>query len=161
MSNKAVFLDRDGVVNRDRGDYTYSTDDFEFLPGVAESIAAFKKMGYLVIVITNQGGISKGVYTHDDVNDVHDTMCRALSEQGVRIDDVFYCPHHDINERCLCRKPGSLMIEKAIALYDIIPADSYMIGDRPRDIQAAERAGVQGILVEQNSDLSFTLNQIS
>lgn len=157
---KAIFLDRDGVINRDRGDYTFRIEDFELLHGTGTFIASMNERGYLVIIITNQGGISKGIYTHGSVEKLHDHMLKLLADLGARIDDIYYCPHHDINEKCLCRKPGSLMLEKAISRYGIDPARSYMIGDKNSDIMSAENVAVNGILVKQNSDLTSILDQI-
>ena len=155
---KDVFLARDGVINKDIGDYTYRIKDFSVLPGTVEFIRKMKENGYLVIVITNQGGISKGLYDHDAVNKVHDHLERILKEQNIVLDEIYYCPHHIINEKCLCRKPGSLLIEKALARFVIDPTISFMIGDRKRDLDAGEAAGVKGILVEQNAGLSTVLH---
>jgi D-glycero-D-manno-heptose 1,7-bisphosphate phosphatase len=159
--NKAVFLDRDGVINRDIQNYTYCIEDFELLPGVVESITELKSKGYMIIIITNQGGISKGLYKIIDVDILHRHMKSILADNGAIIDEIYFCPHHDINEKCLCRKPGSLLIEKALARFDIDPDRSFMIGDRQRDVDAGKAAGVTGILVTANSDLTAALPLIS
>ena len=112
-----------------------------------------KDAGFIVIVISNQGGIAKGLYTEADVNAMHKKLRDYLIEYGTDLDDFYFCPHHDSISKCLCRKPNSLMIEKAMAMYDINPAQSYMIGDGKRDIESAERAGVKGILIEPNSGI--------
>lgn len=142
--HKCIFLDRDGVLNRERGEYTFKLDDFEILNGIKESLEILKKSGYLLIVITNQAGIAKGIYKREDVH-----KCHALlqAHTGNLIDDIYFCPHHPISTESLLRKPDSLMLEKAIAKWDIDTARSYMVGDSIRDIQAAEKAGVKGILV--------------
>jgi len=151
--NKAVFLDRDGVINRELGHYCERAEDFEILDDVGMSIKVLKDAGFLVIVISNQGGIAKGLYTADDVMEMHAKLCRHISEYDASIDDFYFCPHHDSVSKCLCRKPNSLLIEKALAAYDIDPKQSFMIGDGARDIEAAERAGVKGILIESNSGI--------
>ena len=151
--NKAVFLDRDGVINRELGRYCETVEDFEILEDVGSAIKVLKDAGFLVIVVSNQGGIAKGLYTEADVNAMHTKLCSHLSKFGTTVDDFYFCPHHDAISKCLCRKPNSLMIEKAIAVYDINPAQSYMIGDGKRDIESAERVGVKGILIEKNSGI--------
>jgi D-glycero-D-manno-heptose 1,7-bisphosphate phosphatase len=157
---KAVFLDRDGVINADLLDYTWKISDFRILEGVFEACREFIRRGYLIIVITNQGGIAKGLYTHDDVNRLHEHMKTSFIDHGIEITEVYYCPHHDITGKCLCRKPGSLLVEKALARFNVDPASSFFIGDRDRDIQAAAGAGVKGILVPVNDDLRKTLSLI-
>jgi len=151
--SKAVFLDRDGVINKELGHYCEKVEDFEILQDVGKAIKVLKEAGFLVIIISNQGGIAKVLYTEDDVNAMHKKLCDYLSNFGTTIDDFYFCPHHDSISKCLCRKPNSLMIEKAMAVYDINPAQSYMIGDGKRDIEAAERAGIKGILIESNSGI--------
>ena len=108
---------------------------------------------YKLIIITNQGGIAKGQYTHDDVNELHNFMLEKLLEEGIKIDDVYFCPHHHSIAPCLCRKPNSLLIEKAIAKHNIDKSQSFLIGDNERDILAAEKVGIKGILIEANSNI--------
>lgn len=151
--NKAVFLDRDGVINKELGHYCDKVENFEILEDVGEAIKVLKNSGFIVIVISNQGGIAKGIYTEDDVNAMHTKLRDYLSKFDTYIDDFYFCPHHDSISRCLCRKPSSLLIEKAMAVHGIAPDQSYMIGDGKRDIEAAERAGVKGILIEANSGI--------
>ena len=159
--NKAVFLDRDGVINRELGHYCEKVEDFEILEDVGNAIKVLKDAGFLVIAISNQGGIAKGLYTETDVNAMHSKLCDYLSRFNTSIDDFYFCPHHDSISKCLCRKPNSLMIEKAMSVYDINPALSYMIGDGKRDIEAAEHAGVKGILIEPNSGILEICKQIA
>ncbi len=150
---KAIFLDRDGVINKERGAYTYKLEDFVLNDDVAEAMKRLKKMGYLLIVISNQGGIAKGLYDHTDVENLHHFMKHLLSKQGAEIDEVYYCPHHSDIAKCICRKPNSLLIEKAIARFGIDPGQSFMFGDGERDCMAAEKAGVKGIRIEPNASL--------
>lgn len=142
--HKCIFLDRDGVLNRERGDYTYRLEDFEILDGVRESLQILKKSGYLLIVITNQAGVAKGIYGEEEVLGCHAYL---QAQTGGLIDDIFFCPHHPITTESLLRKPDSLMLEKAIAKWEVDADKSYMIGDSFRDIQAAKKVGVKGILV--------------
>src|ERR1700752_69200 len=103
--NKAIFLDRDGVTNREIGNYITSVDLFEMNPNLGEVLKEFKEKGYLLIIITNQGGIAKSMYTHEILADIHNKMNRSLTEQGILLDDIYYCPHHPDFSKCLCRKP--------------------------------------------------------
>ena len=159
--NKAVFLDRDGVINRELGHYCCSVDDFEILEDVGAAIKTLKDAGFLVIIISNQGGIAKGLYSEAEVDAMHKKLCDYLSNFDTDIDEFYFCPHHDSISRCLCRKPSSLLIEKAICRYHIDPTQSYMIGDGKRDIEAAEKAGIKGILIESNSGIIDICNKIA
>jgi D-glycero-D-manno-heptose 1,7-bisphosphate phosphatase len=150
---KAVFLDRDGVINRERNAHTWRLEDLEVLPTVPEALRKLQDAGWTLVVITNQSGIGLGLYDHADVDRVHAEIARLLAVAGVQLDDVLYCPHHPQEGRCLCRKPGSLLLERAMAKHGIDPARSVMVGDRERDVQAAGAAGIRGILVASNSDL--------
>ncbi len=152
--NKAVFLDRDGVINHDPGDYTKSVSEFEILPGVLDTLKEWYQLGYKLIVITNQGGLAKGLYTVDDVEAMHQYFQGNCVMHGFEIEAFYYCLHHEAhNGKCLCRKPGSLMIEKALHRYQINPSLSIMFGDRDRDIVCAENAGVKGFKINTNSSI--------
>lgn len=155
----AVFLDRDGVINRERGEHTWRLADFEVLPSVARVVRELGKKGFAVVVITNQSGIGLGLYDHADVARVHDYLHAHLAASGAHLTAVYFCPHHPSKGKCLCRKPGSLLLERAIARYGIDPARSVMIGDRDRDVQAAQGAGVRGIRVEANAPLHEVLRE--
>ena len=146
--NKCIFLDRDGVLNEDRTDYVYRIEDFIIPDGVPEALRSLKDAGYLLIVITNQAGIAKGLYTRDDVMACYN----YLQEQcGQVIDDIYYCPHHPkYDTESLTRKPGSLLLEKAMAKYNIKPDESWMIGDALRDMQAGRRVGVRTLRIAQD-----------
>ena len=142
---KCVFLDRDGVLNEDRTDYVYRIEDLVIPDGVVEGLRLLKDAGYMLIVITNQAGIAKGLYTRADVMRCYE----YLQEQcGYLLDDIYYCPHHpDYDTQSLMRKPDSLLLEKAIAKYQISTADSWMVGDAIRDIRAGQRVGVRTIQI--------------
>ncbi len=153
MSAKALFLDRDGVINREQGRHTASLDEFIVLPDVPDALALAQRAGRLLVVITNQSGIALGLYGHAEVRVMHAYLHRMLAEHGVRLTDILYCPHHPSQGRCLCRKPGGLLLERAIARHGIDPAASVMIGDRERDMNAAASVGVKGVLVTSNAPL--------
>lgn len=151
---KVVFLDRDGVINREVGDYVFSLDKFVLNDGLASALQNYKEQGYHFIIITNQGGISKKRYSKDDVLILNNYLKSWFKDKGLGLLDIMFCPHHDTIEACICRKPNSLMLEKAIAKHSVSIAESFLIGDSPRDIQAAEKVGLKGILIEANSNLN-------
>jgi D-glycero-D-manno-heptose 1,7-bisphosphate phosphatase len=153
MKQKALFLDRDGVINHDPGDYTMTAEEFIILPTVMEALVMAQSKGYSIFVITNQGGIAKGLYTHETVAIIHETLHRTCEEHGVEIKRIFYSPHHPEFGNSLTRKPERLLMERALARYNLDPSASVMIGDRERDVQCAEQVGVKGILIPTNSPL--------
>lgn len=150
--NKCIFLDRDGVLNQEMGDYVYRPDNFFIPEGTIDALRLFKAAGYLLIVITNQAGIAKGLYTRQDVWACHEYL---QDQCGHLLDDLYFCPHHpEYSTESLLRKPNSLMLEKAMAKYNIDRSVSWMIGDRPRDVEAGRRAGVRTIyLTDSNASL--------
>lgn len=153
MKNKAVFLDRDGVLNREIGDYVCRVDDFVVNPGVGECLRKFADKGYLLIMISNQGGIAKGRYTLEELGRMHQILLDELDRHGVGFAEMYFCRHHPQYTQCLCRKPLSLFFEKAIARFQLDPDLCVMIGDTERDIVAANGAGVRGIRVVPNEYL--------
>ena len=148
-----MLLDRDGVINRERGKHTWRLEDFEVLPDVAEAVRAAHGAGLLVIVVTNQSGIALGLYGHADVERLHAYLHRQLALQGAQLDAVYYCPHHPEQGLCLCRKPGGLLFERAVSRYGIDTSRSLMVGDRQRDVDAANTVGIRGVLVEPDRPL--------
>jgi len=151
--NKAVFLDRDGVLNHETGNYVTHLEDFIINKGVFEALKIFQEKNYLLIVISNQGGISKGICTKEQVDYLHLHLERALKNKGILLSEIYYCPHHPEITNCICRKPDSQLLEKAMARFNIDAGLSYFIGDAERDMLAGERAGVQTIRVEINQSL--------
>ena len=150
---KAVFLDRDGTINVEVH-YLHEPEKFRFEVGVVDALRSLKEAGYLLIVVTNQGGIAKGLYKVEDVEATHSHMIYLLKEEGIELDDIFYCPHSPngleetgLRKECECRKPNPGMILKGIEKYHLDPAMSWMIGDKLSDIEAGNRAGVHTILV--------------
>jgi len=159
--NKAVFLDRDGVINEERREYTWKKEDFRILTDVAEALIKLKEKGYLLIIITNQGGIARGIYSLHDFYEVNRYMLDELTKKNAKIDDWFFCPHYPEFGNCLCRKPESLLLERAAGKHNIDLKSSYFIGDKDRDTEAGKKAGVKTIKVQANSSLLLILDQIS
>jgi len=137
-------MDRDGVINFDPNRYTYQVEEFILLDGVPEALKRFKKAGYLLVVITNQAGIAKGLYGHEAVAACHEKM-HKLTENI--IDGVYYSPYHPSVTQSLGRKPGRLLFEKAMAKFDVDPAKSYMFGDKERDLVPAKALGFTTVQV--------------
>jgi D-glycero-D-manno-heptose 1,7-bisphosphate phosphatase len=159
--NKAVFLDRDGVLNRELGNYVMHLEDFIINEGVFEALKIFQEKNYLLIVISNQGGISKGICTQEQVDYLHLHLQRVMKNKGIEIVEVYYCPHHPEITKCICRKPDSLLLEKAMGRFNIDPTSSYFIGDAERDMLAGVKAGVKTIKVEINQSLMEIADQVS
>ena len=143
MLKKALYLDRDGVINIEK-DYLYKIEEFEFMDGIVELIQYYQNRGYLIIVVTNQSGIARGYYSDNDFDKLTKWMIREFKKSGVDIKDVFYCPHHpEISGECDCRKPKPGMLHEASLKYDIDLASSIIIGDKERDIEAGLNAGLR------------------
>ncbi|GAB4278690.1 MAG: D-glycero-beta-D-manno-heptose 1,7-bisphosphate 7-phosphatase [Marinilabiliales bacterium] len=158
---KAVFLDRDGVINREIGQYVYKIEDFYFNKGIFENLKLLQDNDFLLIIISNQGGVSKGLYTKYEVEILHGFLISEFLKNNVNIADIFYCPHHDEVENCLCRKPKDLLIRKALAIYDIDPQQSAFIGDSERDIKSAKNAGIaKQYLIKSNQNINEFCNEI-
>lgn len=150
-----ILLDRDGVLNEERGDYVFRPEDFVIPADVPAGLRRLNEAGFGLVVVTNQGGISKGLYTANDVKLLHGKLQDAC---GGIIDYLFYAPWHRSISASLSAKPGSLMLERALALTGSAPEKSWIIGDAERDLKAGAEAGVRGILIpshkEQNSPLA-------
>lgn len=158
--NKAIFLDRDGVINVERG-YTHLLEDFVILPDLVEVLQIFQKKGYLLIIISNQSGIAKDLYKQTDVEVLHNYLVEELKKHKIIFSEIYYCVHHPDVSRCICRKPDSLFVEKGLARFNIDAKKSYFIGDKERDVEAAAKGGVKGILIESNISLKTILHQIA
>jgi len=152
QSSRAIFIDRDGTLNEDIG-YVSSPDRLVLYPWAAEAVRLINNSGAKTIIITNQSGIARGMYSEDDLDQIHSRMIHELSRDGARIDGVYYCPHHpdfgDPRYRviCDCRKPRPGMLLAASREHNIDLAVSFVIGDKASDIQLAENAGARGALV--------------
>lgn len=159
--NKAVFLDRDGVLNKELGDYVCKLEDFKVLEHNFKPLKELQDRGYLLIVITNQGGLAKKWYTEETLSQMNRHLKNAYSAEGITLTEIYYCNHHpEYNGKCLCRKPGSMMLEKAVARFRIDASRSYFIGDRERDVLAGEAAGVKGILIDSDQPISEVMELI-
>ncbi|WP_213993224.1 D-glycero-beta-D-manno-heptose 1,7-bisphosphate 7-phosphatase [Sodalis sp. dw_96] len=143
----AIFLDRDGTLNVDHG-YVYEIDDFQFIDGAIEAMQELKKMGFALVVVTNQSGIARGKFTEDQFTRLTEWMDWSLADRDVELDGIYFCPHHpDIGEGeyrqdCDCRKPKPGMLLDAQKFLHIDMAASYIVGDSIKDIQAGKAAGV-------------------
>lgn len=155
--SKAVLLDRDGTINVEKH-YLHRVEDFEFLPGVTEALRKLQAAGFLLIIITNQSGIARGFYTEEDFLNLNRWMCNELENHGVRITDVFYCPHlpdgkvEKYRKVCNCRKPALGLFEKAAEKYDIDMSRSWAIGDKIRDCALCEKSDCRGFLIGSNEN---------
>ncbi len=142
--NKAIFLDRDGVLNDETGDYVWQPERFVVSPGVPGALARLKAAGYFLIVVTNQAGIAKKLYTAADVLACHAKLQAAC---GHALDALYFSDSHPSASESIFRKPDSGMLEKAAARFGLDPAQCWIVGDRLRDLQAGARLGVRGVLV--------------
>lgn len=153
MSRPAVFLDRDGTINEQRG-YINHISRFVLLPGTAEAVRLLNEHGFLAIIVTNQSGVARGYFPIELVNEVHEHLKELLRKEGTYVDGIFFCPHYHRGEvgeytiECNCRKPRPGLIEKARKNLDIDMAGSYLIGDRVSDIELAKRCNLKGVLVK-------------
>lgn len=153
MSKPAVFLDRDGTINEQRG-YINHISRFVLLPRTAEAVRLLNEHGFLAIIVTNQSGVARGYFPIELVNEVHEHLKELLRKEGAYVDGIFFCPHYHRGEvgeytiECNCRKPRPGLIEKARKNLDIDMAGSYLIGDRVSDIELAKRCNLKGVLVK-------------
>ena len=150
--NKVVFLDRDGTINIDKN-YQSRIDDFEFFPDVFKSLKMLHDAGYLLIIINNQSGVARGLFTEDDVNQLHAWLLQTLSHNGIKISGIYYCPHHSkgivepYNIDCECRKPKLSLFYQAIDEHKIDIDHSFAIGDRLRDLSICLSTGCRGFII--------------
>lgn len=153
---KIVFLDRDGTINHERGLF-YKKEEFELLPGAIEAVKLLNKNGLLAVVITNQPGVAKGMYSETDVHSLHHHMIDLLAKEGAKFDAIYFCPHHpekghaDENPQykieCECRKPGTSMLKEAAKKFGVELKNCWMVGDRTVDVKAGHNAGCKTILL--------------
>jgi len=151
MSIKTIFLDRDGVINEEVN-YLYKSSDFQFINGIFEACLDFQSKGYKIIIITNQSGISRGIYSENDYQILTKWMLKEFKKRSIKILDIFHCPHSP-NSDCECRKPKPGLFIKANNQYRIDMKNSWMIGDKESDIKAANSSGInKTILVRSGHD---------
>ena len=149
----AIFLDRDGTINVEKN-YLYRIEDWEWIPGAHDSIKMLRDAGYLVVVISNQAGIARGLYSTGDVDVLHANVQQELAMHGTCIDAYYYCPHHpDFDDLCTCRKPAPGMLLQAAKDLNIDLTASWMIGDKAIDVFAGHAAGANSMLVKSGYGL--------
>ncbi|MFC0179405.1 D-glycero-beta-D-manno-heptose 1,7-bisphosphate 7-phosphatase [Thorsellia kenyensis] len=163
--NKAVFLDRDGTINLDKG-YVFKVDDFIFFPGVIDTLKEIKEKGYLLVLITNQSGIARGYFSEEDFINLTEWMDWSLADRGVDLDGIYYCPHHEeglVDEfaiKCDCRKPNDGMIKTAQKELNIDLNISFIVGDKVSDMMTGKKAGIkERYLIQWPDQVKFDLNQ--
>ena len=165
----ALFIDRDGVINYDHG-YTHKADQFQLLPGVTRLLRRFSDAGYALVVVTNQAGIARGFYTEAQFMALTKHMGDLLAASGIELTGVYYCPHHPdgvvsaIAVACDCRKPAPGMLLRAAREHGLDLARSWMIGDKPSDVEAGRRAGLapeRCLLVIPNAGLEEHATMLS
>ena len=148
MGVSAVFLDRDGVINRDRADYVKSWEEFVFLPRSLEALALLAKTPNKIIIATNQSAVARGLVTEIGLREMHERMLEQICGHGGRIDAIYYCPHLP-DTGCGCRKPAPGLFLKAAMETGVDLSSSWAIGDSHRDVEAAHRAGVKAFLLDR------------
>ena len=166
MPIKTIFLYRDGVINKEIN-YLHKIDDFEFIDGIFDTCLYFQSLGYKIIIITNQSGISRGYYTENDYQKVTQWMLNQFKYMSINILDIFHCPHGPDNT-CDCRKPKPGMFLKAKVKHNTDMEKSWLIGDKERDVIAANEAGIENTILvrsghridESNSNARFILDSI-
>jgi D-glycero-D-manno-heptose 1,7-bisphosphate phosphatase len=140
--SKALFLDRDGVINVEK-DYLYKIEDFEFIDGIFELCKHYQELGFIIVVVTNQSGIARGYYSEEDYNKLTSWITNEFLTQGIDIKKIYHCPHHPkISGECNCRKPNPGMLLEASKEFNIDLKKSIIIGDKERDIEAGLNAGL-------------------
>ena len=142
--NKAIFLDRDGVINVEKN-YLYKIEDFEFIDGVVEALKYLQNRGYLLFIITNQSGINRGYYTVKDFLKLTNWMLKEFKKHNITISQVEFCPHTP-EQKCNCRKPKTGMINNILKNYNVDLANSWLIGDKESDIKTALNAGINNTI---------------
>lgn len=140
MAKKAIFLDRDGVINIEK-DYLYKIEDFEFIDGLFDALRYLQSLGFLLFIITNQSGIGRGYYKEEDLKILTNWMIKEFEKNKIKISDLQYCPHSP-EVFCTCRKPKSGMIETIAQKFKIDFENSWLIGDKQSDIECAKNSGI-------------------
>jgi len=166
MTIKTIFLDRDGVINKEVN-YLHKIKDFKFINGVFEACFQYQKLNYQIIIITNQSGISRGLYSDEDYHILNNWMLGQFKSKGIKILNSFYCSHLPTS-KCKCRKPSPGMLLEANRIHNIDFTRSWMIGDKETDIQAANAVGIENtilvrsghLLAEKTSNASYIIDSI-
>ena len=160
MANKAIFLDRDGVINRlELGKYVLSWPEFEFLEGAIEAIGELSGAGYQIYIITNQSPIGRGMLTEEGLAVIHNNMIFEIEQGGGIVEEVFHCPHAP-EDKCKCRKPETGLFDRVNEKYDIDYANSWFVGDFESDRQVAEKVGLKFVLAKGPGGLKRAADKI-
>ena len=159
MIRNAVFLDRDGVINKNKDDYVKNVSELEIFPNTFESIKKLKDLGFFVIVITNQSAINRGLMNHQDLKNIHKEIQIFLSQDKTKIDSFYYCPHTP-NENSICRKPKTGLLLKAIHDFSIDVKNSWFVGDSESDILAGQSVGCKTIKINDSTNLERAVDII-
>jgi len=157
--NKAIFLDRDGVINKNRSDYVKDISELEIFSNVEKSIKSLRDYGFVILVITNQSAVNRGLTSDANVRQIHDCIQNHLKINSTYIDKFYYCPHRP-DENCDCRKPQPGLIIKAVDEFDIDLRKSWLIGDSESDIKAANAVNCRSIKIESGLELENATNII-
>ena len=164
--NRAVFLDRDGTINKDVG-YLHEKEKFEYIEGAVEGLKALQDMGYILVIVTNQSGIARGLFTEDDYLEFQSWIEDDLRSKGITIVGSYYCPHHPeaivskYRVKCECRKPKTGLFWKAASELNIDMDNSFAVGDKMRDLAIVNESGVKGFLVGENTENCAGLENIT
>jgi len=156
---RIVFLDRDGVINQNRNDYVKNVNEFIFLPNSIEAIKKLNQIGFLIIIITNQSVVNRGIIPKKELEKIHEYMIKKIQMQEGKIEKVYYCPHRP-DENCNCRKPKTGLFLEAMKDFDVDLLNSWFIGDSPSDQEAAESIGLRTIIIKRNGNLMDVINII-
>lgn len=157
---KAIFLDRDGVINKKKSDHVKSVEEFQIFPFAIEAIKKINQLGFLVIIITNQSAINRGLMTHHDLDTIHQELQKSLKKNSGHVDAFYYCPHRS-DENCTCRKPKSGLIKKAIDDFGINIENSWVIGDSEIDMEAGKSINCKTLKVDSTFNLLHAIDYIS
>ena len=156
-TDRAIFLDRDGTLVHPRH-YPSRPEDLRLYDGIGSELRALRRMGFRLVVITNQSGLARGLFSVADLDQMHAHLRASLAAQGARLDAIYYCPHHpggvvpELAIRCRCRKPQPGMLLRAADELGLSLADSWLVGDILDDVEAGHRAGCRSILVDLDTE---------
>lgn len=159
MMMKIIFLDRDGVINKNRSDYVKNPSEFHLIKGVENWLKILVNMGFKLVIITNQSMIGRKIASLNDLEEIHLKMQNSFKKDGFQIDKIYFCPHTPF-DNCECRKPNIKLFEKAIADFNIDVKNSWLIGDKDSDIVAGKRIGCKTIKIETDSSLENSVMRI-
>jgi len=156
---RAIFFDRDGVLNKERKDYVKTHSELEIFPNIGESIKKLSDAGFLIVVITNQSAINRGFTSHENLSEIHSKLQKFLQNNNTQIDSFYYCPHTP-KDNCNCRKPNPGLILRAADELKINLEKSWMIGDNQTDVDAAIKSGCKYFKINSNSELPQIVKKI-